>query len=127
MGLFTQIGTCPKCGQAAIKKFFFKTLCSNPLCDNHSIEANELQVQQAQAKVKEEAKIMTSTEHQASPIPPFNTRIIYKNYKNEIKEFYCDTKGGYKTRHHYVVPVAPTGTSIALNLDKIQNIGDLRL
>jgi|KBSSwiStaDraftv2_1062776.scaffolds.fasta_scaffold170618_2 hypothetical protein len=102
---------CPRCGTKGARKSQGQTRCPNPSCPNFDIS---LRANQARA-----GRISSPSRGDFSPVAPIEIR--YRNFRGEEKTFTADTETLRRKRNHIIARVAPTGQSISLSRDRIQN------
>lgn len=106
---------CPRCGTKGARKSQGQTRCPNPSCPNFDIS---LRANQARA-----GRISSPNREDFSPVAPIEIR--YRNFRGEEKTFTADTETLRRKRNHIIVRVAPTGQSISLSRDRIQNLEEV--
>ena len=120
MGLFDFLfgqSKCPRCGKKGARKSQGQTRCPNPSCPFFDISLrgtpNGLRVSGA-----------SRPKHgDFSPESPLAIR--YRNFQGQEKTFTADSETLRYKRNHIIARVAPTGRSIALSRDRIQNLEEV--
>jgi len=104
-------GKCPQCGTAGARKSQGQTRCPNPSCRYFD------------ASLRQSADTPLEWRGDFSPASPFAIR--YRNFRGEEKTFTAERLTLRRSRNHIVAQVAPTGTSISLSRDRIENLEEV--
>jgi hypothetical protein len=111
MGLFDFLfgrGKCPGCGTAGAQKSQGRTRCANPSCRYFD------------ASLERTGGGVSRWRGDFTPTAPVAIR--YRNFRGEEKTFTAESLTLRRSRNHIVAQVAPTGRSISLSRDRIQNL-----
>jgi hypothetical protein len=108
---------CPRCGTTGARKSQGQTRCPNPSCPFFDIS---LRSNPKSARLR---GISPVRQGGFSPESPLTIR--YRNFRGEEKTFIADSGSLRRTRNHIIARVAPTGESISLCRDRIQNLQEV--
>jgi hypothetical protein len=107
---------CPQCGTKGARTKGGKTRCPNPLCQNFDGTLGRSGVLRAAGLRKP----------RRSDFVPANALYIrYRNFQGQEKTFKGDREWIVRRRNHIIVRVAPTGETISLSRDRIQNLSEV--
>jgi len=119
MGLFDFLfgkKNCPQCGTKGAHTKDGKTRCPNPSCQYFDGTLGRSGVLRAAG---------LRTARRSDFVPTNALDICYRNFQGQEKTFKGDREWIALKRNHVLVRVAPTGETIALSRDRIQNLGEV--
>jgi hypothetical protein len=108
---------CPRCGTKGARKSQGQTRCPNPSCPFFDIS---LRGAERSSRV---GGASPPKRKDFSPVSPL--AIQYRNFQGEEKTFTADSETLRRKRNHVIARVAPTGRSISLSRDRIQNLEEV--
>src|SRR5262245_8889586 len=120
MGLFDFLfepGKCPRCGQKVARKSQGQTRCPNPSCPFFDISLSS---------TSDSPRVGGASRPKHGDFSPQSQLAIrYRNFQGEEKTFTADSDTLRRKRNHIIARVAPTGRSISLSRDRIQNLEEV--
>ena len=108
---------CPRCGTKGARKSQGQTRCPNPSCQYFDVA-----VSAARGSLRNAGTIALRRGDFAPESP---IAIQYRNFRGEEKTFNADSETLRRKRNHIIARVAPTGESISLSRDRIQNLEEV--
>jgi len=120
MGLFDFLfgrSKCPQCGTAGVRKSQGQTRCPNPSCSLFDVNLGRTHGRSRAGGIRPPRR------GDFSPQSPVAIR--YRNFRGEEKAFTADKDTLRRKRNHIVACVAPSGESISLSRERIQNLEEV--
>jgi hypothetical protein len=108
---------CPQCGTKGARTSNDQTRCPNPSCQYFD---GTLRGRGGRNRM---GGLFAPRRSDYSPERPLAIR--YRNFRGEEKTFTADKGWLVRRRNHIVVRVAPTGETISLSRDRIQNLSEV--
>src|SRR5262249_318476 len=108
---------CPRCGTKGARRSQGQTRCANPSCRNFDIA-----LRVARGRLGDAGAVAPG---RGDFSPESALTIHYRNFRGEEKTFAAERGTLRKRRNHIIAHVAPTGESIALSRDRIQNLQEV--
>lgn len=119
MGLFDFLfgkSKCPQCGTKGARTSEGRTRCPNPSCQYFDGTLGRSGVLRA-------AGLRKPRRSDFFPESPLEIR--YRNFQGQEKTFTAEKRWLLRRRNHIIARVAPTGETIALSRDRIQNLSEV--
>ena len=107
---------CPQCGTKGARIKDGMTRCPNPSCQYFDGTLGRSGVLRAAG---------LRTARRSEYVPTDSLDIRYRNFQGQEKTFKGDREGIVRRRNHIIVRVAPTGETITLSRDRIQNLSEV--
>jgi hypothetical protein len=104
---------CPQCGTKGARTSDGRVRCPNPSCQNFDGTLGR-------SGVLRMAGLSEPRRSDYSPGRPLAIR--YRNFQGQDKTFTADKESLRRKHNHIIARVAPTGESIALSRERIQNL-----
>jgi hypothetical protein len=108
---------CPQCGVKGARKSEGRIRCPNPSCQNFD---GTLRGRGGRHRM---GGLFAPRRSDYSPERPLAIR--YRNFRDEEKTFTADKGWLVRRRNHIIARVAPTGETISLSRDRIQNLSEV--
>jgi len=106
---------CPRCGTKGARKSQGQTRCPNPSCQYFDVAIGA-----ARGRLQ---GTIASRRGDFSPRSPIEIR--YRNFRGQEKAFTAESKTLRRKRNHIIAQVVPTGESISLSRERIQNLEEV--
>jgi len=110
---------CPWCGNPNAKKSGSRILCPNPNCTNFDSSV------QSGAPAASAAPAKPAKTKPGGFVPTNPLSIRYRNFQGQEKTFTADPDSCVRKKNHITVRVAPSGQTITLSRDRIQNLAEI--
>jgi hypothetical protein len=108
---------CPECGTKGARTSQGRTRCPNPSCQYFDGTLR------GRGGRHRNGRLLAPRRSDYSPERPLAIR--YCNFQGQEKTFTTDQKSVMRRGNHIVARVAPTGETIALSRDRIQNLSEV--
>lgn len=142
LDLFARDIVCPRCEQPGARKGIFGGLkCPNRACDHFSVALMHDREEQQRTDTRERVATSRSARRYRDPrtgkatykeLPTnfepgqYRIEVYYRNFQDEEKTFEGDWRSLRRKGKHVSLRVRPTGTRIALAIERIQNWADVQ-
>jgi hypothetical protein len=139
--IFSRIATCPNCGDPRARNSLFGGIrCPNRACDHFDLELMHEQSESfgqnpPSADFSAPAGVGSASRKQRFAFGsrssgtfdpgPNSIEVRYQNFRGEQCAFQGDNRTVRRRGNHLSLLVAPTGTRIALDRDRIQNLAEV--
>lgn len=108
---------CPQCGTKGARTSNDQTRCPNPSCQYFD---GTLRGRRGRNRMGG-----LFAPRRSDYLPERSLAIRYRNFQGQDKTFTADQKSLIRRRNHIIARVAPTGETIALSRDRIQNLSEV--
>ena len=120
---------CPVCGTPGAQKSGDQIRCLNPLCQNFIGASSQPSSAPPQPRQPQQSTPPQQSSggfsHSFGQSGKGTVSIQYINFKGQNKTFSADAGSLQRKGRHIVARVAPANKTIALSIDRIQNMNDI--